>query len=178
MKTRKTFRLFTIFGYEKEQVYLREMHRSGWKFIKVSIPGIYHFEKCDPEDVVYQLDYNQEGLAHKEEYVQMFRDCGWEYLQDCGGYSYFRKSASEANGAEEIFCDDHSRAQMLERVFKGRLLPMVIIFSMILIPQFLLNLIVKEDYLLAAIFGVLFVLYAAVFARFASQYLKFKKKRE
>lgn len=177
MKTKKTFKLFTIFGYEKEQTYLREMHRSGWKFMKVSIPGIYHFEKCDPEDVVYQLDYNQEGLAHKEEYVQMFRDCGWEYLQDCCGYSYFRKSASEANGAEEIFCDDHSRAQMLERVFKGRLLPMPFLF-IVSILQFYLNFFVKEDYLIATIFGVLFALYAAVFVRFASQYLKYKNKRE
>lgn len=47
--------------------------------------------KCTPEDVVYQLDYNEEGLTHKDEYVQMFRDCGWEYIQDFGGYSYFRK---------------------------------------------------------------------------------------
>ena len=79
MKTRKTFKLFTIFGYEKEQTYLREMHRSGWKFMKISLPGIYHFEQCDPDDVVYQIDYNQEGLAHKEEYLQMFRDCGWDF---------------------------------------------------------------------------------------------------
>jgi len=41
--------------------------------------------------VVYQLDYNQEGRSHKEEYIQMFTDCGWEYLQDFVGYSYFRK---------------------------------------------------------------------------------------
>lgn len=27
----------------------------------------YHFEKCLPQDVVYQLDYNKDGLAHKDE---------------------------------------------------------------------------------------------------------------
>ena len=32
--------------------------------------------------MIYQIDYNQDGIAHKDEYVKMFGDCGWEYLQD------------------------------------------------------------------------------------------------
>ena len=71
MDTKKQFKWFTIFEYDKEQDYLREMHKSGWKFVKVKGLGMYHFEKCVPQDVVYQLDYNQEGLAHKEEYLKM-----------------------------------------------------------------------------------------------------------
>ncbi len=102
MDTKKAFRFFTLFEYEKEQEYLREMHRSGWKFVRVSGFGIYHFEKCTPEDMIYQIDYNQDGIAHKDEYVKMFGDCGWEYLQDYVGYSYFRKPASEAAGTEAV----------------------------------------------------------------------------
>ena len=109
MKTKKQFKYFSIFNHEKEQEYLRFMHNSGWKFTRVTGLGTYHFEACQPEDVIYQLDYNQEGLAHKEEYVRLFQDCGWEYLQDYVGYSYFRKSASQTDGAEEIFCDDSWR---------------------------------------------------------------------
>ena len=51
----------------------------------MKFPGLYHFEKCEPEDVTYQLDYNPEGIAHKAEYIQMFLDCGWEYMQDFAG---------------------------------------------------------------------------------------------
>ena len=87
METKNTFKIFTIFEYEKEQDYLRKMHQSGWKLVKVSGLGAYHFEKCVPEDVIYQLDYNPNGIAHKDEYVKMFNDCGWEYLQDYVGYS-------------------------------------------------------------------------------------------
>lgn len=76
MQVKKQFKWFTIFEYEKEQDYLREMHKSGWKFIKVIGLGMYHFEKCIPQDVVYQLDYNKDGLAHKDEYLKMFDDCG------------------------------------------------------------------------------------------------------
>ena len=34
----------------------------GWKFTGLTYPGVYHFVRCQPEDVVYQLDYNEEGL--------------------------------------------------------------------------------------------------------------------
>ena len=72
METKKQFKWYTIFEYEKEQDYLRNMHRSGWKFVKVKGLGVYSFEKCVPQDVVYQLDYNKEGLSHKDEYLKMF----------------------------------------------------------------------------------------------------------
>ena len=116
METKKAFKWFTIFEYEKEQDYLRNMHRAGWKLIRINGLGIYHFEKCTPQDVVYQLDYNNEGLTHKDEYLKMFDDCGWEYIQDYTGYSYFRKAVSENGAEEEIFCDKESRLQMMDRV--------------------------------------------------------------
>ena len=99
---KKEFRYFTIFDYEKEQEYLSWMHECGWKFTMVYFPGIYCFEKCKPEKVIYQLDYNQEGRTHKAEYLQMFADCGWEYLLEFMGYSYFRKPAAEMKEDEGI----------------------------------------------------------------------------
>lgn len=182
MEVRKEHKYFTIVEHEKEQEYLREKQKDGWKFVKVTGLGTYHFEKCEPEDVIYQLDYNQDGLAHKEEYVQMFRDCGWEYLQDFFGYSYFRKPAAQMSGnEEEIFCDDHSRLEMMKRVFKGRLVPLLVIFSCILVPQFLMNMFgAHNDFnnSLAVLFGVLIVLYVLVFATWTVKYLQYKRKTE
>ena len=69
MREKKTvFKWFTVAKYEEEQEYLRQMHQAGWKLVKVSFLGFYTFEKCEPEDVIYQLDYNQErekGMAEK-----------------------------------------------------------------------------------------------------------------
>ena len=138
--------------------------------------GVYHFEKCEPQDVIYQLDYNKEGLEHKEEYVKMFEDCGWEYLQDFVGYSYFRKPASETSGAEEIFCDDSSRLQMMDRVFKGRVLPLVILFSCVLIPCLIREVYVGEYANIVLLVAVIIV-YLWIFIHFAIQYSKFKKKK-
>ena len=86
MTTKRESKCFTIFNHEKEEEYLRNQHKAGWKFVKATGFGRYHFEKCQPEDVIYQLDYNQEGLKNKAEYVQMFADCGWEYIQDYVDY--------------------------------------------------------------------------------------------
>ena len=88
---KKEVRWFSIMDYEKEADYLSKRHQEGWEFQHVTFPGIYTFKKCEPEKVVYQLDYNQEGMKNQNEYVQMFEDCGWEYLMDFNGYCYFRK---------------------------------------------------------------------------------------
>lgn len=175
MATKKQFKYFSIFNHEDEQEYLAQMHREGWRFVRVTGLGVYHFENCEPADVVYQLDYNQEGLSHKTEYVKMFEDCGWEYIQDYAGYSYFRKPALEMNGDEEIFCDDESRLAMMLRVYKGRLLPLVVLFSACLLPQFVLNSFVWQNYGVAAFIAGVIVLYLVVFAIFGIKYAKYKK---
>ena len=122
--TKKEFKWFTITQYKQEEEYLSSMHRKGWRFTKVIFPGIYSFEECEPENVTYRLDYNQDGIANKAEYVQMFFDCGWEYLFDFVGYSYFRKASEGAEDNEEIFCDDESKFDMMKRVYKGRIIPL------------------------------------------------------
>ena len=177
MNTKKEFRRFTIFEYEKEQDYLREQHKKGWKFVKVTGFGMYHFEACTPEDVVYQLDYNREGSAHKDEYIAMFADCGWEYIQEYVGYSYFRKAAAQMNGEEAIFCDDSSRLAMMERVFKGRLLPLLIIFCACLLPQFVMGL-ANGEIFRPVIMGVVLGIYVVVFAHSAAYYHRMKNKAD
>lgn len=181
-RTKTQFKWFGITQYEEEGIYLRGMHKNGWRLTKVTFPGIYHFEECVPEDVVYQLDYNREGAEHRSEYVQMFADCGWEYLFDFVGYSYFRKPVAEMTGEENIFCDDESRQAMLERVYKGRLMPLVVIFFSVILPQLVMQLTAfgrNHD----RVHGVLFwgfcvemIIYLVIFAHCAVKYYQIRKK--
>lgn len=175
MAKKKETKYFNIMQHEEEQAYLREMHKHGWKFVRVTGIGTYHFEECEPEDVVYQLDYNQEGLSHKEEYVQMFKDCGWEYLQDYCGYSYFRKPAAEMKEDEGIFCDDSSRLEMMQRVFKVRLIPLLVVFCLLLIPGFIRT-IGEGETLLACVFAALLLAYLGIFIAFSKKCAEYKKK--
>ena len=163
MKEKKQLRIFTIAEGEKEEQYLQKRHREGWKFTKVSLPGFYHFEKCTPENVTYQLDYDEEGLKHKDEYVQLFKDCGWEYIQDFGGYSYFRKPVSEMQGEEEIFCDDESRLDMMQRVFAGRYLPILIILMLLIVPNLFEQF--QSTHADAPVLLVLFLILLGIYAR-------------
>lgn len=178
MEIKKQFKWFTIFEYEKEQDYLRNMHKSSWKFVKVKGFGVYYFEKCAPQDVVYQLDYNKDGLAHKEEYLKMFDDCGWEYVQDYADYSYFRKSVTDDGEAEEIFCDDESRLQMMQRVLKGRMTPLLAIFFATLLPQFIMSLFNTHNYFIAVFVGGVLAIYVAIFAMCFVKYSQYKKNRK
>ena len=169
---KKEFRWFSIADYEKEAEYLRRRHKEGWKFKNVTFPGIYTFEKCEPQDVVYQLDYNPDSVKNQLEYVQMFEDCGWEYLLNFAGYTYFRKPAALMEKEENIFCDDQSRLELLNRIFRGRIIPLMLIFLTMLLNGFL-NI---DNTAMTILFGVLIGIYIVVFLQFAVKYVSFRNR--
>lgn len=176
--TKTEIKYFSIAAWKKEESYLRKQHNEGWEFVKVNGIGCYHLKKCEPLDVIYQLDYNSESDSQKSEYVQLFQDCGWEYLQNYVGYSYFRKNASEMDGdEEEIFCDDASRLDMLKRVFWGRMVTLWVIFAFVIIPQIVIqfNAGLDVNYVLALLYSALFVVYLGIFISFAIPYQKYYK---
>lgn len=179
------FHLFSVADYEEEQTYLRENHKKGLKLIKYIMPSMYIFEKCVPEDVIYQLDYSPEGRKNKLEYLQMFYDCGWEYLFDACGWSYFRKPASLAVEDEEIFSDQDSKLDLMNRIGKGRLIPLLILFFLVIIPQLFIQLHgisssqiedkpVHFGFLI--VFSLCFFIYIMIFVNFGMKYLKLKKR--
>ena len=176
-----TFKFFTISQYQQEEEYLCSMHEKGWKLTKIIFPGFYHFEKCEPGKVSYRLDYNQEGLKNKTEYVQMFSDCGWDYLFDFAGYSYFCKEGDNDQAGEEIFCDDASRLDMMKRVFKGRIIPLIVLFVCVVLPQLIANTLgygggsIIQD-VMSIIFLLIAVLYLAIFSRMAYWFYQYEKK--
>ena len=181
MKTHKTvFRYYTIMEYEKEQEWLSRQHRQGWK-LTAAAACFYRFERCAPEDVVYQLDYNPEGRKHPEEYVQLFRDCGWEHVLDNVGYSYFRKPAAQMQGREEIFCDEASRMEMFRRILCHRMLPLLILLVGMFVPLIIMELLEAAsaaDVLITGIpAGLVVALYIAVFAQCVLQYIHLHKGR-
>lgn len=113
------FKFFTIADWQEEEEYLSHMHKKGWRLKKIGFMD-YHFEKCEPENVKYRLDYNKASVNDKEGYLQMFKDCGWEYIFNKFGYSYFRKKEEPGDKDREIFSDSRSKIEMMERVIKSR----------------------------------------------------------
>lgn len=178
-KNKTVFKWFTIADYEEEGLYLSQQHRQGWRLTGIIFPGFYNFTKCEPEDVRYQLDYNQVSVANKTEYLQMFRDCGWEYLINYVGFSYFRKPYADMRAGDEgIFSDDESKLEMVKRIIKGRLLPLLIIFCCIILPQLFLQFRLDgtpSNSLLLFFIG-LFIAYMVIFIHFCIIYSRLKRR--
>ena len=175
MAEKKTMiRFFTIADYEEEEEWLREMHKNGWKLTRTALPCFYFFEKCEPEDVVYRLDYK--NGTQDSEYMQMFKDYGWEYLNECMGWLYFRKSAA-SDGDMEIFSDDASRVEMIGKIVKTRLLPLAVIFLCCVMPNITGNVLRgKAGIVISIIFLCLFALYLYLFLHCGLKFRRLKKK--
>ena len=176
MSTKTVFKWFDITMHEEEAAWLREMHKGGWKLRGVKW-AFYTFEACEPEDVVYQLDFPGE-LSDKTEYLQMFFDCGWEYIQDMMGYCYFRKRAADMGENETgIFCDHESRVAMWDRVFKGRVRLLLVMLVCVIIPQLIMQSHnpVTGNFFTGVFVGLLLV-YLVLLMRFAKRYREAKNK--
>ena len=183
MKNTKTvFKFFTLFEYEEEEAFLEKQHKEGWKVVSFKLSGFYKFEKCEPEDITYRIDFTNDDGAKNSEYRQMFADNGWEFLWSVNGFSIFRKagaSASESNN--EIFTDNASKLQMLQKIQQRRLLPLITIFLCAIVPNFVKGINGEfgsstGDNVITVFFGIMFILYTYVFLKSLIKIRKLKEK--
>ena len=140
MEKKIVYRIFTIADYEREALYFREMHAKGWKLKEVSYSTLlfavkYTFEKCQPEQVSYQLDFYPMEKSESSSYLQLFKDCGWEHITDFNSFSYFRKvhSEIESDVEFEIYNDAAGKLAMIKRILIMRMFPIFLLFSALLL---------------------------------------------
>ena len=178
MNNKKTvIRFFTIADYEEEEIWLHNQHRNGWKLVKMIPLCFFIFEKCTPAEVAYRLDYKNN--LETDNYFQIFRDYGWEYIGRCVGWLYFRKPSTEMDSERdgELFSDNESRIDMINHVIKTRLLPLLIIFLCSVLPSFIRSIKTNDPLttVLAAFFAIMTLLYSYLIVYCG---LKLRKLRE
>ena len=82
MEKKVVYRIATIADYDREAFYLGKMHVQGWKLKEVNYSNLvvavkYTFEKCQPEQVVYQLDIlSYEKVRESFLFTNYLKDCG------------------------------------------------------------------------------------------------------
>ena len=142
MGKKDIYRIATIADYDREALYLRKMHAEGWKLKEVTYSNLvvavkYTFEKCQPEQVSYQLDFYPMRKSYRASYLQLFKDCGWEHITDFNGFSYFRKlhSGIESDAEFEIYNDAVGKLAVVKRILTRRMLPILLLF-LALLPVF------------------------------------------
>ena len=150
MEKKVVYRIATIADYDREALYLRKMHAEGWKLKEVTYSNLvvavkYTFEKCQSEQVSYQLDFYPMKKSERASYLQLFKDCGWEHITDFNSFSYFRKAHSEieSNAEFEIYNDAAGKLAMVNRILRLRLVPVLLLLAIHI--SFLLKLLNRSN---------------------------------
>lgn len=189
---KKEFHYFLLTDYEKEEELLRRRQRDGLKFVRVRQPGVYYFESCCPEDVVYKLDFYPQTCEERDCYIKMYEDYGWEYIQEMNGFHYFRKAIDKSSGEEtadgqktagtetEIFSDNASKLDMLKRIFLQRMLLLFGVFMACFLPQFIFYTggiaISGGRFVVLALLGILFAFYIYILIHCGIGFYRLGKK--
>jgi len=163
----------------EEEEWLREQSKKGLKLKKVNPPAGFTFEETEPQDVVYRLDYK--NVKASKEMKQMYQDYGWEFCGECFGWNYYRKPADQINSENEgeLFSDNESKLEMVQHIYKTRMLPLVVLFLCCILPNCMklisYNHLDTVDFILGIIFGFLFVLYSYIFIHCGTKLKKIRK---
>lgn len=112
IKTVRKF--FFVWDEDKEANWLREMSNNGWHLTKASFFK-YTFKSGVPKDYVYQFDFSMDAHKNKEEYFEIFKSGGFEFISNLGGWYYFRKEYNE-NEVNEIYTDKKSLKEKYKKL--------------------------------------------------------------
>ena len=124
------FKWFWAWQDEQEESWLAEMAAQGLHLEHISFPGRYQFQKGDPANYVYRLDYQSLKKKDRESYLQLFADAGWEHVGDMTSWVYFRRKVQNGD-TPDIYSDAESKMRKYYRVmfYLVILLPILIIFG-------------------------------------------------
>ena len=185
-KTKRTFKMFYLCDYDREEEYYNKMHAKGWKLVSydenafLGALGGQKFVSCEPENVVYKIGFNPKR-SERGSYIQMFSDYGWEYCGVINDFYYFRKNADGVSPKElDILSDDESRLDMAKRVLWSKLPLLLILTVLVLIPQTvrLLNEPKQDagDWAVLGCYGMCWVLYLWAYIKSWVGYRRLKAK--
>ena len=111
----KKFKLMADF--EKEEEFLNDMAKKGYRLQKYNSLGVYTFMSAEPKKLSYKVDYRKfSNNAQFEEYRTLFQDAGWEHVYGNrrSGSQYFLPVSGQAQ-TDDIFSDDESKAGRYKR---------------------------------------------------------------
>lgn len=164
MNSRVEFRIFTIVDLDKEEEYLHEMHLKGWRY-RTSRFGLFYFDKCQPDDVIYCI-YDSIFLKKYKHELQDFRNRSWELI-GAGSCSILRKLSSNLLPEDQVYMSKGLRWEVMRNrlrscaaTFLGGLVVCMSLFREELLQPFF----------------VIFVLYAFMFSYLIYGYFGLKRK--
>jgi hypothetical protein len=106
------WRYFLAHEDPKQEAWLEAQARRGLRLVS---PGLFKFTfaQSAPSDEKYRLDFQLLRGAARREYLDLFRDAGWEFLGQVANRYYFRARPDAIS--PEIFSDVESRKARIRR---------------------------------------------------------------
>ena len=184
-KTVTRFKWWWAWNYEEQEQWLTNMSQLGYKMIKSKLGVFFTFEVGNFEEYVYKIDYKKLRGKKLYEYIQLFNDCGWEYIDSLMGWHYFRKKDSNIE-LPELYTDSESKAQIFKQLL-GTMIALLVMYIPILI-FFIYALVTgkispgrNNEALGIFIFDIVIyvfdtLFFAYVFSKLMNRYRKLKKK--
>lgn len=126
---KRVSKVFFAWNMKKEKEWLEDMARQGY-VLKVVKPFIYYFEETEPQDLVYQFDFQILSKSKRSEYLEVFKD--WTYVSNCGSWFYFYKVRSTEK-ENKIYSDNASKKAMYRRLIGFLLLAAFPLYYQVLI---------------------------------------------
>ncbi len=108
------YKLFWAWQDDKEEAWLSQMSQEGLHLSSLGFPGFYWFTAGEPANYTYRLDFVTDPKDYQN-YLQLFKDAGWEHLGRMVGWQYFRTLAGEGE-LPEIYSDPDSKIQKYRRL--------------------------------------------------------------
>ncbi|RKP47980.1 DUF2812 domain-containing protein [Cohnella endophytica] len=133
----KRVHLFFSWNYEQEEERLNELSLQGWHFEKAgAIKGTFVQDKTIR--YTYRLDY-QTGLKaeKKEEYVELYRDAGWEYVNSYGAMWHYYRRPWEPGDQPRLYSDRESLAALYMRIQK--VMAVMLLVNFVILSANLMN---------------------------------------
>jgi hypothetical protein len=126
---KRIFKVFFAWQEEKEAAWLEEMAEKGWLMEKYHMI-FYTFVQGQPEKYIYKFDYRDTN-RDTTEYLEIFQDSGWEYVDRYLNWYYFRKK-DDGTQLSDIYTDSRSEVQKYKALFRTFLiLGIVNLFNLI-----------------------------------------------
>jgi hypothetical protein len=116
----KKFKFFSPADYEKLEVWLREQRKNGLALQSAMVPGIFTFEKCEGENVIYKVEFLLKNTDEIKNYYELYENNGWKFICKNPFFNFFVRPANSPETGEPIATNE-IRVEMLSNVLFNRL---------------------------------------------------------
>lgn len=108
-------KVFFIWDWEAEEIWLNRMAKQGWNLTKVGFCR-YEFVKGEPGQYQYRLQALEKwpNTPESQEYIDFVESTGAELVDTLLYWAYFRQSTEI--GEFQIFSDTDSRVKHMKRI--------------------------------------------------------------